>query len=95
MMERPSCMPGRQAETSNPIQTAVRTEASWDEAYDTLAAAEAGDFGKVITRCWSPDLSLMSGATRLGDAEIVREAMDVSLAAASANAPPTWPPAGR
>jgi len=59
----------------------VRTEASWDEAYSTLAAAEAGDFGKVITRYWSPDLSLMSGATRLGDAEIVREAMDVSLAA--------------
>ena len=58
-----------------------RTEASWDEARGTLAAAEAGDFGKAINELWSPELSLMSGTTRLGDRALVRDAMDISLAA--------------
>jgi len=59
----------------------VRTRASWQEAHHTLAAAEAGDFGKVISRRWSPELSMMTGATRIGDGALIRDAMDVSLAA--------------
>lgn len=59
----------------------VRTKASWQEAHDTLAAAEAGNFGRVVDHTWSPELSLMSGTHRVGDCAAVREAMDVSLAA--------------
>ena len=59
----------------------VRTRSSWQEAHNTLAAAEAGDFGKIISRRWSPELSMMTGATRIGDGALIRDAMDVSLAA--------------
>ena len=59
----------------------VRTRASWQEARDTLAAAEAGNFGRVIDHDWSPELSLMSGMCRVGGRAAVRAAMDVSLAA--------------
>ncbi|MBF9068984.1 RNA polymerase sigma factor [Streptacidiphilus fuscans] len=59
----------------------MRAGASWDEAFDMLSAAEAGHFGRVVDTHWSPDASLMSGLTRLGDRALVRDAMDGSLAA--------------
>jgi RNA polymerase sigma-70 factor (ECF subfamily) len=59
----------------------VRTAASWDEARDTLAAAEAGNFGQVLTGRWSPEVALMSGATRMGDGDLLARAMDGDLAA--------------
>jgi RNA polymerase sigma factor (sigma-70 family) len=59
----------------------TRTRASWEEANGMLVAAEAGHFGRVIDEYWSPELSLMSGATRLGGPVTVRDAMNVSLAA--------------
>jgi len=59
----------------------ARTTESWDEARETLTAAEAGEFGKVLARRWSPELSMMTGTTRIGDAVMIHQAMDVSLAA--------------
>jgi len=59
----------------------ARTQASWDEAHDTLAAAEAGDFGKVLTHHWSPNVAMMSGASRLGGSDLLERGMDADLAA--------------
>ncbi|MFI5474505.1 RNA polymerase sigma factor [Streptomyces cacaoi] len=57
------------------------TAESWGEARDTLAAAEAGHFGKVLTERWSPEIALMSGTTRIGGGELLTRAMDGDLAA--------------
>ena len=59
----------------------ARTEASWDEAYDTLAAAEAGDFDKILTQRWDPGVAMMSGASRLGGRDLLARGMDADLAA--------------
>jgi RNA polymerase sigma-70 factor (ECF subfamily) len=59
----------------------ARTAASWQDAYDTLAAAEAGDFGRVLTQRWSPDVVLLSGRTPVGDGDLLRRAMDGDQAA--------------
>ncbi|MFE2579629.1 RNA polymerase sigma factor [Streptomyces sp. NPDC059378] len=59
----------------------VRTAASWNEARDTLAAAEAGHFGRVLTERWSPEVALMSGAARIGGADLLARGMDGDLAA--------------
>jgi RNA polymerase sigma-70 factor (ECF subfamily) len=59
----------------------LRTAASWDEARDTLSAAEAGDFGKVLKERWSPEIALLSGATSIGNAALLERVMDGDLAA--------------
>lgn len=59
----------------------VRTAASWDEARDTLAAAEAGHFGTVVRRRWSPEVALMSGTERIGGSALLARGMDCDLAA--------------
>ncbi|MFB9246791.1 RNA polymerase sigma factor [Sphaerisporangium melleum] len=59
----------------------LRTAASWEEARHTLSAAVAGDFGKVLKEDWSPEIALMSGATRMGDAALLERGMDDDLAA--------------
>ncbi|MGW1006133.1 RNA polymerase sigma factor [Streptomyces sp. NPDC002520] len=59
----------------------VRTAAGWDDVRDTLAAAEAGHFAKVLAERWSPEVALMSGATRMGGRDLLARAMDGDLAA--------------
>lgn len=59
----------------------ARTAASWDEVRDTLAAAEAGHFGKVLAERWSPEVALMAGATRAGGPDLLARGMDGDLAA--------------
>ncbi|MFJ8361973.1 RNA polymerase sigma factor [Streptomyces sp. NPDC093984] len=56
-----------------------RTEASWREARDTLAAAERGEFGKVVRDRYSPGVSLPAGGTRLGGADLLLAGMDSGL----------------
>ena len=59
----------------------ARTEASWAEAHDTLAAAEAGHFDRILTRRWTPDVALMHGASRLGGRDLLALGMNADLAA--------------
>ncbi|MEW2294333.1 sigma-70 family RNA polymerase sigma factor [Streptomyces sp. NPDC006743] len=61
--------------------TARRTEASWQEAHDTLAAAERGEFEKVVRDRYSPEVSLLSGGHRLGGVGLMLVGMDSDLAA--------------
>lgn len=58
-----------------------RTEASWQEAPETLAAAERGEFDKVVKDRYSPDLSLLSGGHRLGGVGLMLVGMDSDLSA--------------
>ncbi|GGJ39700.1 DNA-directed RNA polymerase sigma-70 factor [Streptomyces brasiliensis] len=60
---------------------ARRTEASWQEAHETLAAAERGEFGKVVRDRYSPGVSLLSGGRRLGGADLLLTGMDGDLSA--------------
>ncbi|MEE4543173.1 sigma-70 family RNA polymerase sigma factor [Streptomyces sp. V4-01] len=57
-----------------------RTEDSWQEAYATLAAAERGEFGKVLKDRYSPDVALLAGGERLGGAGLLLAGMDGDLA---------------
>lgn len=59
----------------------ARTEASWDEAYETLAMAEAGDFEELIADRWIPEIALMSGTSRLGGRDELARGMEADLAA--------------
>ncbi|MFG6194593.1 RNA polymerase sigma factor [Nonomuraea sp. JJY05] len=59
----------------------LRTAASWDEARDTLSAAEAGEFGRLLKESWSPEVALMSGDTWMGDAALLERGMDGDLSA--------------
>ncbi|MBU3868177.1 sigma-70 family RNA polymerase sigma factor [Streptomyces sp. 4503] len=58
-----------------------RTEASWQEAHETLAAAERGEFGKVVADRYSPDVSLLIGRERLGGVGLLLTGMDSDLSA--------------
>ncbi|MFV5998009.1 RNA polymerase sigma factor [Streptomyces sp. NPDC056231] len=58
-----------------------RTEASWLEAQETLAAAERGEFGKVVKDRYSPDVSLLAGGELLGGAGVLLAGMDGDLSA--------------
>ncbi|GGM25768.1 DNA-directed RNA polymerase sigma-70 factor [Streptomyces fumigatiscleroticus] len=58
-----------------------RTEASWQEAHETLAAAERGEFGRVVKDRYSPDVSLLTGGERLGGASFLLAGMDRDLSA--------------
>lgn len=59
----------------------ARTEASWDEAYETLAMAESGDFEKLIADRWTPEIALMSGTSRLAGRDELARGMEADLAA--------------
>lgn len=59
--------------------TARRTEASWQEVRATLAAAERGEFGKVVRDRYSPEVSLLSRGERLGGADLLLAGMDSDL----------------
>ncbi|MFE4455691.1 RNA polymerase sigma factor [Streptomyces sp. NPDC056796] len=58
-----------------------RTRASWLEAHDTLAAAERGEFGKVVKDRYSADVALLTGGERLGGAGLLMAGMDSDLSA--------------
>ncbi|MFF4902830.1 RNA polymerase sigma factor [Streptomyces sp. NPDC001068] len=58
-----------------------RTENSWHEAHETLAAAERGEFAKVLKDRYSPGVTLLAGGERLGGAELLLAGMDGDLAA--------------
>lgn len=58
-----------------------RTENSWQEARETLAAAERGEFGKVVEDRYSPAVSLLAGGERLGGAGLLLAGMDSDLSA--------------
>lgn len=60
---------------------ARRTEASWQEAHATLAAAERGEFGTVVRDRYSPEVSLLTGGRRLGGAELLLAGMEGDLSA--------------
>ena len=59
----------------------ARTAASWDEAHNTLALAEAGDFDKILTHRWAPEVAFMSGSTRIGGRDQLAWGMETDLAA--------------
>ncbi|WP_194905403.1 RNA polymerase sigma factor [Catenulispora rubra] len=61
--------------------TRTRTAASWDDARDTLATAEAGGFGRVVAQRWTPDVALVYGGSRMGGSALITRAMDCDLAA--------------
>ncbi|MEU2424108.1 sigma-70 family RNA polymerase sigma factor [Streptomyces sp. NPDC007851] len=61
--------------------TVRRTENSWHEAHETLAAAERGEFGKVLKDRYSPGVTLLAGGERLGGAELLLAGMESDLAA--------------
>jgi RNA polymerase sigma-70 factor (ECF subfamily) len=61
--------------------SARRTDASWQEAHETLAAAERGDFGAVVADRYSPELVLSRGGERLGGRRLVLAGMDSDLSA--------------
>ncbi|WP_046730245.1 RNA polymerase sigma factor [Streptomyces humi] len=61
--------------------TVRRTENSWREAHETLAAAERGEFGKVLKDRYSPGVTLLAGGERLGGAELLLAGMESDLAA--------------
>lgn len=58
-----------------------RTAASWQEAHETLAAAERGEFGRVVRDRYSREVSLLAGGARLGGAELLLAGMDSDLSA--------------
>jgi RNA polymerase sigma factor (sigma-70 family) len=58
-----------------------RTAASWQEAHDTLAAAERGEFGKVVQDRYSPEVALLAGGERLGGVDFLLAGMDCDLLA--------------
>ncbi|WP_225847528.1 RNA polymerase sigma factor [Streptomyces sp. HPF1205] len=58
-----------------------RTRASWQEAHETLAAAERGEFGTVVRDRYSREVSLLAGGARLGGAELLLAGMDSDLSA--------------
>jgi len=58
-----------------------RTENSWQEAHEALAAAERGEFGKVVKDRYSPAVSLLAGGERLGGVDLLLSGMDCDLSA--------------
>ncbi|MEU2858695.1 RNA polymerase sigma factor [Streptomyces mirabilis] len=58
-----------------------RTQASWQEAHETLAAAERGEFGKVVNDRYSSGVALLTGGRRLGGVDLLLAGMDGDLSA--------------
>jgi RNA polymerase sigma-70 factor (ECF subfamily) len=67
--------------SSAPEDVTRRTEASRREAHETLAAAERGEFDKVVKDRYSRDVSLLTRGERLGGARFLLAGMDCDLAA--------------
>ncbi|MGA6226033.1 RNA polymerase sigma factor, partial [Streptomyces umbrinus] len=59
--------------------TARRTRASRVEARETLAAAESGRFGALLTERWSPEIALLRGNEPVGDRSLLVRGMDGDL----------------
>jgi RNA polymerase sigma-70 factor (ECF subfamily) len=60
---------------------AARNGATRREAVETLAAAEAGRFGDVVTERWSPHVTLVGGSGEQGGRDLLLAAMEGDLAA--------------
>ncbi|MFI8185309.1 RNA polymerase sigma factor [Actinacidiphila glaucinigra] len=58
-----------------------RVRASEVEANETLAAAERGDFGELLTERWSPDVLLMRGKEPVGDRSYLVRSMNRDIEA--------------
>ncbi|MBG7702879.1 sigma-70 family RNA polymerase sigma factor [Streptomyces sp. MC1] len=58
-----------------------RTAESWREAHDTLAAAERGEFHRVVEDRYSPGVALLVGGERLGGVDLMLAGMDSDLSA--------------
>ncbi|MFE7401603.1 hypothetical protein [Streptomyces sp. NPDC057557] len=67
-----------------------RTEATWQEAHDTLAAAERGEFPKVVKDRYSPEVALLSGGERLAGADLLPAVRTGISRRACASALCTW-----
>ncbi|SEG92104.1 RNA polymerase sigma-70 factor, ECF subfamily [Actinacidiphila yanglinensis] len=61
--------------------TQRRTRDSWQDARDMLAAAERGEFGRVVKDRCSREVSLLAGGARLGGAGMLLAGMDLDLSA--------------
>ncbi|MFG2958908.1 carotenoid oxygenase family protein [Streptomyces sp. NPDC048291] len=61
--------------------TARRTLDSRTQARETLAAAESGHFGALLTERWSPEVALFRGGDRVGGRDLLVRAMDGDIAA--------------
>ncbi|MFI6274970.1 RNA polymerase sigma factor [Streptomyces sp. NPDC050988] len=59
--------------------TGRRTRASRAEARETLAAAESGQFGALLTERWSPEIALLRGNEPVGDRSLLVRGMDGDL----------------
>ncbi|WP_338692916.1 sigma-70 family RNA polymerase sigma factor [Streptomyces sp. Q6] len=62
-------------------ETRTRTRAAWAEARATLAAAERGEFAKVVADRYARDVSLYAGAEMLGGTELLLAGMESDLSA--------------
>ncbi|MFD7002243.1 sigma factor-like helix-turn-helix DNA-binding protein [Streptomyces mirabilis] len=61
--------------------TAQRLRASRVEAHETLAAAESGRFGALMTERWSPEIALLRGNEAVGGRSVLARGMDGDLEA--------------
>ncbi|GGK27635.1 DNA-directed RNA polymerase sigma-70 factor [Streptomyces camponoticapitis] len=61
--------------------TAQRVRASRAEARETLAAAESGRFGALLTERWSPEIALLRGNVPVGGRRVLTRGMDSDLEA--------------
>ncbi|MFF7928076.1 RNA polymerase sigma factor [Streptomyces mirabilis] len=61
--------------------TARRLRASRVEAHETLAAAENGHFGALMTERWSPEIALLRGNDPVGGRSVLTRGMDGDLEA--------------
>ncbi|MCX4584660.1 RNA polymerase sigma factor [Streptomyces sp. NBC_01481] len=61
--------------------TAQRTRASRVEARETLAAAESGHFGRLLTERWSPEVALLRGNDPVGGWSRLVRSMDSDVEA--------------
>lgn len=60
---------------------ARRAGASRKEAHEVLAAAERGDFGRLLVERWSPEVALLSGNERVGGRDLLVRGMESDLTA--------------
>jgi RNA polymerase sigma-70 factor (ECF subfamily) len=59
----------------------VRAEASRRDALETLAAAERGEFGKLLSDRWSPGVTLVDGRNPVGGRDVLVRGMEGDLEA--------------
>jgi RNA polymerase sigma factor (sigma-70 family) len=61
--------------------TARAEAASRKDAQETLAAAERGDFARLLAERWSPDVALLNGKERVGGRDLLVRGMEFDLEA--------------